>query len=186
MKFYLVRHGESQFNAGITDAFDSGITDKGHTQAIRAAMTLREEVTGDYIGYTSPYLRCLQTAMHIAQCAGIKFIVTPLLGETPEEIHRNVPTVVHNNAKWFDHNFDWSSFPPTYNYGVETDEQYQQRMYQFIKILDKNCVVVSHRAPITFLLRHLCYGGKNKELNITNGSISLVENDLPVYMGVVP
>ena len=173
----FIRHGQSRFNAGLTDDFNTSLTPLGLEQANRVAMVLRKEIDATFIGYVSPYARCLQTALQI----GLKFTVTSLVGETPEEIHRHLPALIHNDSAKFP-DFDWSGFPEFCDYTEETEAKYKERLTAFLEITkDKNVVVVSHRTPIADMLRVIC--GTHKPYAIGNGSISLAENGKLIYVG---
>jgi broad specificity phosphatase PhoE len=179
MKWYLIRHGQSKFNAGLTDAFNSSMTEKGLDQACRAGLTMKEicEMQKvDFIGLVSPYYRCLQTAMHIKAYTGLKFKVTPLLGESPEEIHKDVDQIIDKDTNF---PFDWSEFGESYNYH-ETKDEYIARIKRFVESLDdKNYVIVSHMSPIRAMLKMLC----DIDVQISNCSISLIENRKIIYAG---
>ena len=59
MEIYLVRHGQSEYNAGLTAHLDSGLTPTGRAQAARTAARLADE--GLTHAYASPLRRTLQT-----------------------------------------------------------------------------------------------------------------------------
>lgn len=191
-KWYFVRHGQSQYNAGLTTAFNSEMTQKGIDQATRAAMTLRDDIKnpGDFVGIVSPYTRCLQTALIISKYTGIKFKVDHRPGESPEEIHRNGAQIFSGPHAFPD--FDWSKFGdrywPVVDYTGESETTYKERIVDFLKALkdDQNYVVVSHMTPTVHMLRELCFEGKREDLTIGNCSISLVEDRKPVYIGKNP
>ena len=59
MEIYLVRHGQSEYNVGLTEYLDSGLTVAGQAQAERTARRLAgEKLTR---AYASPLRRTLQT-----------------------------------------------------------------------------------------------------------------------------
>ena len=68
MEIYLVRHGQSESNAGLTDDLDSGLTQLGREQAARTAERLRGE--GLTRAYVSPLRRTLQTISFICAATG--------------------------------------------------------------------------------------------------------------------
>jgi hypothetical protein len=59
----FVRHVESLLNVGLTDDLDSDITDKGVNQGL--GLVDRLPCLDGYVGFVSPYLRCLKTASYI-------------------------------------------------------------------------------------------------------------------------
>lgn len=86
---YFIRHGQSQYNVGLTDKFNSEITEKGQEQAVAVSFKLAK-LLNSCVGFVSPYKRCLQTALYVHQYTGVKFTVNPLIGESPEEVHKNM------------------------------------------------------------------------------------------------
>lgn len=193
-KIFFVRHGQSEFNAGLTAAFNSEITPKGMDQATRAAMMLRDEIRNpeEFTGLVSPYIRCLQTALVIHKYTGIKFKVDHRVGETPEEVHRTQSAAIYTNSNHFP-DFDWSryataQFLTTVDYTGETEEVYRRRLDDFLKVLkdDAHYVIVSHMTPTVHMIREICFEGKRENITIGNCSISLIEDRKPVYIGNIP
>lgn len=177
-KIYFVRHGQSQFNAGITTQFNSELTSKGLKQAKEVAKKLKEAV--GFTGYVSPYLRCLQTAMIIQRETGIKFTVVYELGESPEEIHKGFSCTVYSQKHLFPE-FTWDN---RYSYVYrENKETYNNRIDVFLKKLTGNLVVVSHMTPITHMINKICFNGKDSPMKIGNCSVSLIENNKPIFIG---
>ena len=79
MEITLVRHGQSEHNAGLTDFLDSPLTPLGQEQAARAA----EKWKNDSIsrGFVSPLLRTLQTMEPIAKLGAFPVNIEPQLHE---------------------------------------------------------------------------------------------------------
>ena len=74
MEIFLVRHGQSQANANLTDNLDSDLTEIGHRQAALTAGRLRTE--GVTRAYVSPLRRTLQTITPLCTAADLKAEVT--------------------------------------------------------------------------------------------------------------
>ena len=106
MDLYLLRHGESQANAGLTDNLDSGLTDLGRMQAEASAERLKN-VGLDAI-YVSPLVRTLETVAPICRATGLPAIAYSEIceffspnypgfrrfhGLSPDEIVRRFPFV---------------------------------------------------------------------------------------------
>lgn len=104
MEIFLVRHGESEANAGLTDELDSDLTELGRAQAALTAERLRGE--GLTRAYVSPLRRTLQTISYICAATDLRAEVTAdaceyfsghwpgyrtFQGLTPEEIRRDFP-----------------------------------------------------------------------------------------------
>src|SRR5947209_637097 len=59
----LIRHAQSEANAGPCDACDCGLTELGRRQATRVGERLRSQFdVGAFWGLTSPYRRARETA----------------------------------------------------------------------------------------------------------------------------
>lgn len=79
MEITLIRHGQSEHNAGLTMFLDSHLTESGLVQARRTADRLKgEKVTR---GYVSPLRRTLETMAPIASEGGFPVQIDPLLSE---------------------------------------------------------------------------------------------------------
>lgn len=85
MEITLVRHGQSEANAGLTDFLDSPLTPLGVMQARRTAQRLRGD--GLTKAYVSPLRRTLQTIAPICEETGLK-----------AEVHADV--CEYFNAAW--------------------------------------------------------------------------------------
>jgi broad specificity phosphatase PhoE len=203
-KKILVRHGQSEFNAGISQVFNSELTIKGIEQANRVCLSLKEEIKDpdSFIGYVSPYTRCLQTAMAINHQLGIKFKVRYNIGESPEEVHKRNAWV--GKADYQFSMFDWDDWAPgkndkwsSYNYTNEAEEAYLKRLREFQPILEnnENVLVVSHMTPILQMIKDVCFDGNSipedsrpdpkwrVPVLIPNCSITVIEDKKPIYIG---
>ena len=75
MDIYLVRHGESEANAGLTSQLDSHLTERGRSQA---ALTARRFAALKPRGvYVSPFIRTLETAEPICKSMNATASVEP-------------------------------------------------------------------------------------------------------------
>jgi len=79
MEITLVRHGQSEHNAGLTDFLDSPLTPLGQEQAERTAQKLKDESITR--GFVSPLLRTLQTMSPIARLGQFPVNIEPQLHE---------------------------------------------------------------------------------------------------------
>jgi len=189
-KIFFVRHAQSQFNAGSTEQFNSDLSPRGKDQAHRLALAGREKIGAkpeSFIGIVSPYNRCLQTAYKFWTMNGVKFRVDTRIGESPEPVHKHQSTEIIKKACEYTL-FDWSMFgnKNTINYDDESDADYGTRINDFIASLekDKNYFIVSHMTPITHMVRQMCFGGRREPMTITNASMTLIEDGVPVYIGL--
>ena len=143
-----VRHGQSEFNAGKSNAFNTGITAYGTHQAKNARKALLTLDLSGMVIMTSPYLRCLQTvsAMGLNLPTSVKWV----LGERASNTHRAgncyVPSMRVEYA-----GVDWGD-ALGYDYGSFTEESHLHRLNDFVKsIQGKRVIVVSHRPVIDIL-----------------------------------
>ena len=83
-KIYMVRHGKAA--AGWDGDADPGLDVTGHTQAEAVAQDLAARLTSPVAVYTSPLLRCRETAMPLATMWQTQAIVEPRVAEIPSPI----------------------------------------------------------------------------------------------------
>lgn len=193
MKHYLIRHGQSQFNAGETDGYDSNLTEKGSVQIIEAALSMKDLLGRDldevlaeaakYQGFVSPLIRCLLTAMPLHKRWGINFIVDPLISETPDECKNSRYKPIPNRKKDFPE-YQWPDFE-TWNPDRTTPE-YLKELEQFVSKLPKQSVIVSHMTTIKDLAAIMVkvpYKSFHKQ-EVGNASITLIEDGQMTFMGI--
>ncbi len=75
MEIYLVRHGQSEYNIGLTEYLDSGLTPMGQAQAARVAARLADE--GLTHTYVSPLRRALETAGPVCAACRLRAEICP-------------------------------------------------------------------------------------------------------------
>jgi broad specificity phosphatase PhoE len=83
-KIYMVRHGKAA--AGWDGDADPGLDVTGHAQAEAVAQDLEARLTSPVAVYTSPLLRCRETAMPLATMWQTQAIVEPRVAEIPSPI----------------------------------------------------------------------------------------------------
>ena len=83
-KIYMVRHGKAA--AGWDGDADPGLDLTGHAQAETVAQDLGARLTSPVAIYTSPLLRCRETAMPLATMWQTQAIVEPRVAEIPSPI----------------------------------------------------------------------------------------------------
>ena len=83
-KIYMVRHGKA--TAGWDGDADPGLDVTGHAQAKSVAQDLAARLTSPVAIYTSPLLRCRETAMPLATMWQTQAIVEPRAAEIPSPI----------------------------------------------------------------------------------------------------
>lgn len=79
MRLYLVRHGESENNAGLSSAHNVHLTSRGERQLHIAGKALSKHALGAI--YCSPLERALQSAAILRAAMGVKTYVHPSFAE---------------------------------------------------------------------------------------------------------
>jgi broad specificity phosphatase PhoE len=131
----LVRHGQSEANAGTSTEPDCALSDLGRQQARALARRLGALDLSGFVALTSPYRRAVQTAEEVALATGLSFAVDEALRE-------------------------WG---PTATVGGRTYPQEPvadtvHRLERFLRErAGQRLVIVSHGAPIA-LLTQLAWG----------------------------
>lgn len=181
----LLRHGESQYNAYLTDYLDSELTPKGIEQARKTGKFLKEQFghINDFVGMTSPYMRCLQTSRIIREETGLEFIVN----SGPREVMVKYKSVfVRNHQEKFPE-FVWQN---TYDLLVkqETDLQYIARMGKFHSSLEhEKLLIVSHGTPVNTIYEFAVGTQPSADTvnYVKNCAIGYVRNGEGVWFGKV-
>jgi len=130
---YLIRHGESLGNMGVSRKSDSGLSLLGRHQAVHCSEYLRSICPNPAAVLSSPFKRCLNTAQSFAE----NIVLEPLLHEffprrlfffkwavfpTLAEISANYQSVAdtNDNGRWWPRR-------------SETQDELKSRLSQFIQ-----------------------------------------------------
>lgn len=181
----LVRHGESQYNAYLTDHLDSELTPKGIEQARTTGKFLKEQFghINNFVGITSPYMRCLQTSRIIREETGLEFTVNP----GPREIMMKYQAAeVKNHQEKFPE-FIWNHSDDLF-FTQESDKQFVARMKAFHDSLKhEKLVVISHGTPVNTMYEFAVglNGGADTINFVKNCSLSYVRNGEGIWFGKV-
>jgi len=137
--------------------------------------------TGYWIGFVSPYIRCLKTALPINKLLGVGMTVDARIAEVPDDLQAwkcgNLPNRQANFPT-----YDWKQFPDGMNVTERTMEEYRDDLKLFAKVLPDFAVVVSHMTTIRNLAEVIT-GLNLKGKDITNCSLTLIEDDELVFVG---
>ncbi len=186
----LIRHGESEYNAGKSTDLDSKLTGVGMTQICLTAEWLASEfdLLG-YVGFTSPYQRTLQSASVLSEITGVNFAVDDNIREYHLNKKIKFPkeglTVPSQCAKFS--NLIWSKEYLSRNntlYPNETLEAFVGRIDLFLYTLQQNkyekVMIMTHGSPIR-VLSELSTGNNVEalEARYLKNSDALSVNDLP-------
>jgi len=131
----LIRHGESEGNAGTSTDPDCSLTDLGRQQARGLAERLARLDLSGFVGLTSPYRRAVQTAREITDATGLAF-------EEDDAIREWGTTATVNSRE----------------YPNEPIEHVVVRLTEFLRQNQGHkLLIVSHAAPIA-ILTQLAWG----------------------------
>jgi len=161
MELIIVRHGQSRYNARLSDELDTELTDVGWEQASSMAAGLSRHVDlSGFLGICSPYIRTVQTSTKLADLK-IPFVVHG----GPREYYvtsyshkdldgtggvfisrRDIPGVIYPKDQW---HRDGRFFPR------ESTETFVERIklfwYDLVGRDQDKFIVVSHGAPCRML-----------------------------------
>jgi broad specificity phosphatase PhoE len=182
----IVRHGESEYNAEVTQDLDSCLTNKGCSQAEAAAFFLRNEILNisEYKGYVSPLLRCLQTAEYFRNILGINFQITSKVSEFTT-FYPETGISVPNRSNYYPH-FDWSE-SEFFHFPKEGDDVFLSRLKDIFAVLPDNVLLITH-GTVVMTLCEMALGMNVTEIpqwdnSIANASICFIKDGTVVWFG---
>jgi broad specificity phosphatase PhoE len=137
-EMYMIRHGQST----CPDEPDPDITPDGICQVQQAVDCLATQDLREFIGFTSPLLRCLQTANILHNSLGIKFHIVPEIMETPHFLEPEEIFKVKNRSHMFPQ-FDW---PTSQEWHVlhETPLDFFKRVKETLQQFPCHSILVTH------------------------------------------
>ena len=181
----LIRHGESQYNAYLTDNLDSELTQKGIEQAKITGKFLKEqfEHIKNFIAITSPYCRCLMTARIIKEETGLEFLVDT----GPREVMTSYESVIVKNRKEEFPEFIWNH-ENDLSFDKETATHFVARMKAFHDSVNKKherLLVISHGTPVNTIYEFALglKGGVDTNNFVKNCAVSYVRNGEGIWFG---
>jgi broad specificity phosphatase PhoE len=153
----IIRHGRSLYNVEATKDLDAGLTDFGHQQAEMVGKFLKDDFA-DWNIITSPFLRCLETAQHIADelshfgTGGMcKCVVDGRLGEMTVDYHKIESLRVVDRKEKFPH-MDFSKFKMM-DFAHERMDKYLQRLEEMWHDIPNRTILVTHGSPVLSFIR---------------------------------
>lgn len=173
----FVRHVESLLNVGLTDDLDSDITDKGVNQGL--GLVDRLPCLDGYVGFVSPYLRCLKTASYIPLSFTVDRNISEVSWFFPDS------GIDIKTRKEFGYN--WGLLGDCLHFPKETDCQMLSRMVAFLHSLPEKALVVTHGSCVMTLIE-LALGACVKKVpdwdgSIPNASLSYISQGTLHYVG---
>lgn len=167
----VIRHGQSEYNAKLTDNLNSNLTEKGIEQAIATGKYLKQNIPNihEFYGITSPYLRCLQTSDYINREIGNSFTVESAVREAMMEYEE-----CRVEKKHFPH-FSWKNWTESHEiYRTETESELVSRIWNLLKSLSHpKLILVSHASPVAVIHDLAC--GLSHEECVEN--VTILENE---------
>lgn len=189
MRIYLIRHGESEANVGLSDVIDCNLSELGLQQSAEATSALAK--LGVDLILSSPYRRCLQTAEILRSATGAAAELWPAVHEHHHDPFAPGPWPL---ASTEDLHRDWPNFviPPdmkrTHWAAVPEDRAHQwQRISSAVRQLlgrlgrqpQARVAVVTHQAPASVFVQAFCQwqNALNVRLHINPCSVTILEMD---------
>ncbi len=183
-RLIIIRHARNKGNIRETDDPNAGLTDFGFRQAERVGDFLKKYVCDQltyFSCYTSPFLRCLQTAEKLFPriSSNIHSYVVNDLREYINHGYQEVSIDGYCRNSTYAKMFSWQDGRPTLNFLAETNEEFLNRMYRVYDSLAKESIVVTHGLPALMLLKIATGKGDVVPIwdhSLDNASITLIEN----------
>lgn len=187
MRIHVIRHGQSEAIAGLSEKIDCPVTAVGFQQAGAAAALLALEPLTAIL--CSPYRRCLQTAEVIRRVTGAAAEIEPALHEHHHDPYPAGPWPLPTKAELA---AEWPEFalppgtPQTHYVAVPEDREHLWRrvnelicllMDRFARQADARIAVVTHGAPAIAMVQAFCQWTNplRAGLRIDPGSITTLE-----------
>jgi len=197
MRIFLVRHGQSQANAGLCEAIDCDLTDLGRRQSAAAADAIAR--LGADCVLASPYRRCLATAEFIRSATGASAEFWPAVHEHHHDPFPPGPWPLPDRCEL---ERLWTGFrapddmPPGRWATVPEDrdgqwrrigEAVRQLLGRFRTASGARVVVVTHMAPASVFVQAFCQWANplNVRVHVDPGSITILETDAAARRHIV-
>jgi broad specificity phosphatase PhoE len=165
-KICLIRHGCIQFDGSI----DPEMSELGYKEVRKMAEQLINIDFEGFIGFTSPLLRCLQTAEIIQEILGLEFTINTDIMEN----HCNNNSKIQNHKNRFP-KFKWLS-DQCFDSKCETGDEFITRIGQVLSKLPQKCMLISHCGVVTNMARLALCDEKVNEHNIPTASVTFIDN----------
>jgi broad specificity phosphatase PhoE len=180
----LIRHAESMWNAEMSNDLDSSLTLKGISQAQILARFLRKKLDcRGYVGFTSPFDRCLQTSMPLRRQTNMRFFVRPEISELTNNFPPEGVQVPSRSTRYL--NIEWNNYFST-NFLPEPPKSFLARLRSFLDLLPDRALVITHGSVIQILIE-LALGVKVSQIpewdnSIGNASITYIKDGTVVWL----
>lgn len=163
---YLVRHGRAA--AGWNVDPDPPLDDLGRQQALDVAAKLSSK--GPLSVYSSPLLRCQQTAFPLATAWGTQATIEPGVSEIPSPEGYSL----ENRAEWLR-----EAMAGTWTQVAEKSgdlyAQYRQRVVDTVASMREDAVIFSHYIAINVIIGEALNDDRVVVANLSNCSVTTVD-----------
>lgn len=171
----LVRHAAIVLS---TPNIDPPISTLGEFQALQLAKLIQKQDFQGVKGYTSPCLRCLQTAQIISDITDLEFEVSPQISERPPHLNGGPKTIDLPNRKEEFPQFNWPT-EEEFHIPTETEEEFETRVATVLQHLPNRAMLVTHFGVICNMA-NLALCNERARMVIENGiptaSITSINN----------
>lgn len=169
-EIYMVRHGETID----PDHPDPPISQQGQQQATQLAQQLVDHDLAEFECYTSPLLRCLQTADIIAKICKLNFVVEPSLMETPSFLKKDETYELPNRKGHFP-NFRW---PTTERWFLQQEDRttFAGRVRTVLQRLPRKAILISHFGVISNMACLALCNERAIECGVPTASLTHIDN----------
>ncbi len=182
----IIRHARSEHNCGLTNNLDSPITKWGDIQSKAVGQFLSFNLDlSDFKFYTSPFLRCLQTASNFP--FGTFHVSCNLREYINHDSLEGQNVIIKPRSEEFSmFNFNWGNFREERTYQKETNEQLVDRLYDFYYALPDKSLVITHGLP-ALVLSHIATNTNHVipvwDYSLDNCSITRIVNGRYIWRG---
>jgi broad specificity phosphatase PhoE len=181
----IIRHARSKHNIQKSDDLDDGISEFGERQARNVGKFFESSVDlSGYSFYTSPFLRCLQTADIISSYCDMQPIIMPQLREYLNHSGRSVQVP---NRKEMYPRMNWAVYPDLGElYAEEFNEIFLHRMHEVHELLPNKSIVITHGLPALALFHVATTNTRSVPVwdhSIDNCSITIVKRGRVIWHG---
>jgi broad specificity phosphatase PhoE len=178
----FIRHVESLLNIGLTTDLDSDISENGKKQGLDLVERIKGIDLSGYVGFVSPYFRCLKTA----SCIPIPFTVVTNISEVSWFFPDSGIDIPVRKQEFPIFNWD-QCLGDCLHFPKETDCQMLTRMVTFLHSLPEKALVVTHGSCVMTLIE-LALGACVEKVpdwdgSIPNASLSYITQGTLHYVG---
>jgi broad specificity phosphatase PhoE len=175
-RIYMVRHGRAA--AGWNVDPDPGLDELGRSQALAVASTLSPR--GPLPVWSSPLLRCQQTAFPLSTAWKTEAIIEPHVGEIPSPENYTL----ENRVEWLREAMagTWTQVAQRSGEHYAT---YRQSMVNTVKAISADTVIFSHYIAINVIIGAATDNDNVVVANLDNCSVTTFEIDASGNLGLI-